>query len=61
MSKYLKGTYYKKSRDRWVGRIVFEGKQYQYYAKTAEEAHEWYKQKSLELYGFDRFKKSEEL
>ena len=58
MSKYPRGTWYEKSRDRWIARIVFEGKTYRHYAKTAEEAHDWYEQKSLELYGFDRFKKN---
>lgn len=53
-----KGTsYYPKKSKPWCGRLVFNGKNYQKYFYSQEEAHDWYLKKSEELYGFDRFKK----
>lgn len=58
MTDQLKGYSYDKRRDRYLARIRFNGKNYQRRFKTKEQAHEWYREKSLELYGFDRISPS---
>lgn len=54
MSRIFRGVHYDKHRDRWAARIRFKTKTYYKYAKTEQEALDWYENKSLELYGFDR-------
>lgn len=54
MGELPRGVYYVKARDRYKGRIMFEGKTYRSPSfMTAEEAGEWYKSKSFELYGYE--------
>jgi hypothetical protein len=51
----FKGVYYRKERDHWVARIVFNNKRiYIGSYKTEQEAMDAYEEKSLELYEFDR-------
>lgn len=52
----IKGAYFSYSSKGWVGQIRFDGKLYRSKpCKTEAEAKAWYRKKSLELYGYDRF------
>lgn len=54
MSKYPRGVHYRKNRNRYVARIMFNKKIYRSpHFHTADEASDWYKDKSLELYGYE--------
>lgn len=58
----LKGTYFRKDKSKpWAGSIVYKGKTYREYFYTEQEAHQWYLEKSKELYGFDRFNPENDL
>lgn len=51
--KRFSGASYDKHRDRWMGRITFNGERYQKYFKTKDEAEKWYHDKSIELHNAD--------
>jgi len=47
-------SYYRGRNKPYVGRVMFNGKTYRKYFFTEHEAHEWYVNKNIELYGFNK-------